>query len=476
MINRILIRIKVVQMLYSYLLTRTEFKIQPEPDSTSRDKKYSYSLYTDLLLLILELSGYNVQGAEKKSPLHIVNSDNKLSSNKVAKSLSLENDIRQLISRGNNNISDFDEAVVNIYMSIIDSSVLQDYARKKNHELKDDVVFWQTVLNTIVYNNPLFIQALRKNPAFTNRGYELAVEMLNETLLSYADTRLSLENAKKDLVKSLDKAYELYHALLTLPIAITKMQSERLETAKQKYVPSYEDLNPNTRFIDNSFIRAIENNDALNSYLSSNPISWDEEYILVKKLLDCILASDIYANYMSLSQTTYEDDCDFWRNIFKKIILTSDDLAEALEAKSLYWNDDINIMGTFVLKSIKQIANNKDSQVALMPKFKDEEDKTFGPQLFLAAVSNREEYQEYIYKFINESQWDPERLAFMDLVIMILAISEIVAFPSIPLAVSLNEYIEIANYYSTPKSGQFINGILYSVINYLKKEGKLIKD
>lgn len=463
-------------MLYSYLLTRTEFKIQPEPDSTSRDKKYAYTLYTDLLLLILELSGYNVQGPEKKSPLHIVNSDNKLSTNKVAKYLSIEDDIRQLISRGNNNISDFDNAVVNIYTSIIDSAVFKDYIRKRNRELKDDVAFWQTVLNTIVYNNTLFIQVLRQNTSFTNRGYELAIEMLNETLLSYADTRVSLDTAKKDLVKSLDKAYELYHSLLILPIAITKMQAERLDAAKHKYVPSYEDLNPNTKFIDNKFISALEQNDALNSYLSSNPISWDEEYIIVKRLLDCILESDIYAEYMSSSQSSFEDDCDFWRNIFKKIILTSDDFAEALEAKSLYWNDDINIMGTFVLKSIKQIAANKDSQVALMPKYKDEEDKAFGPNLFTAAVSNREEFQEYIYKFINESQWDPERLAFMDLVIMVLAISEIMTFPAIPLAVSLNEYIEIANYYSTPKSGQFINGILYSVINYLKKEGKLIKD
>lgn len=476
MINRILIRIKVVQMLYSYLLTRTEFKIQPEPDSASRDKKYAYSLYLDLLLLILELSGYNVQGKDKKSPLHIVNTDNKLSLNKVAKALSAENDIKQLLLRGNSSIADFDDAVANIYMSIISSVALRDYSKKKNKEIKDDVALWRTVLNTIVYKDTTFIQALRKNPTYTNNGYELAIEMLDETLLSYADIRISLETAQKDLVKSLDKAYELYHSLLILPIAITKMQAERLENAKQKYVPSYEDLNPNTKFIDNKLIVALGQNEALKEYIASNPISWDDDYLIVKKLLDCILNSDIYNEYMSKSESSFEEDCDFWRNIFKKVIFSSDDLSDVLESKSLYWNDDLNIMGTFVLKSIKQIAGNKGTQVALMPKFKDAEDESFGLKLFTETVNKREEYQEYIYKFINDSQWDPERLAFMDLVIMLLAISEIMSFPSIPLAVSFNEYIEIANYYSTPKSGQFINGILYSIINYLKKEGLLTKD
>ena len=121
MINRILIRIKVVQMLYSYLLTRTEFKIQPEPDSGSRDKKYAYSLYLDLLLLILELSGYNVQGADKKSPLHLINSNNRLATNRVARSLYSDNDIKQLLLRGSNTIANFDDAIAKIYLSIVES-------------------------------------------------------------------------------------------------------------------------------------------------------------------------------------------------------------------------------------------------------------------------------------------------------------------------------------------------------------------
>ena len=463
-------------MLYSYLLTRTEFKIQPEPDSGSRDKKYAYSLYLDLLLLILELSGYNVQGADKKSPLHLINSNNRLATNRVARSLYSDNDIKQLLLRGSNTIANFDDAIAKIYLSIVESSAFRDYSKKKNPEIKDDVELWRTILNSIILKEPLFVQALRKNTAFTNNGYELAIEMLLATLSSYADTRVSLDTAKKNLLASLDKAYELYHALLIIPIAITKMQAERLEAAKQKYVPTFEDLNPNTKFIDNKFVSTLEHNEDLIAYLESNPISWDEEYLTIKKLLDMILASEIYAEYMADNNSSYTKDCEFWRNILKKVIFPSTELSEALEAKSLFWNDDINTMGTFVLKSIKQIAATEGEQVSLMPKFKDAEDEAFGPTLFIETIKHREEYQEYIYKFINDSQWDPERLAFMDLIIMMLAISEIMTFPAIPIAVSLNEYIEIANYYSTPKSGQFINGILYSVINYLKKEGTLIKD
>lgn len=474
MINRILIRIKVVQMLYSYLLTRSEFKILPEPESASKDKKFAYSLYLDLLLLILELSGYNVQG-DKKSPLQVVNSDNRISANKVARSLSADNDIKQLILRGSRTIADFDEAIVRIYLSITTSSLFKDYNKKKKTEIKDDIEFWLVALNTIILREPLFIQAIRKNPMFTNNGYELAIEMITETFHSYADTRISLETAKKNLAASMDKAYELYHALLTLPVAITTAQSERLETAKQKYLPTYEDLNPNTRLVDNKFITALKQNLDLQSYLDENPISWEEDYVFIKKMLDNILVSETYAEYLT-SPVSYENDCEFWRNVYKKIILPSEELSEALEAKSLYWNDDINTMGTFVLKSVKQFANSDGTQVALLPKFKDGEDELFGHNLFVETIRHKDEYQEYIYKFINESQWDPERLAFMDLIIMMLAISEMLNFPNIPIAVTLNEYIEIANFYSTPKSGQFINGILYSVINYLKKEGKLIKE
>ena len=202
---------------------------------------------------------------------------------------------------------------------------------------------------------------------------------------------------------------------------------------------------------------------------------WADEPALIKKLLDNILASDTYREYMESPERSYEGDCNLWRNLLKNVIINSDDLAEELENRSIFWNDDLEIMATFVLKTIGHFAKNPDEPVELLPEYKDEEDASFGAELFSLAVENRELYREYIDKFINGSQWDPERLAFTDIVILITAITELLNFPSIPVPVTLNEYIEIANYYSTARSGQFINGVLYSIVNYLKEEGKLLK-
>ena len=178
---------------------------------------------------------------------------------------------------------------------------------------------------------------------------------------------------------------------------------------------------------------------------------------------------------MSCESTDFARDCELWRTLLRTVVFPSDALAEALESRSVYWNDDLAIMGTFVLKTIKHFAASPKGQAPLLPIYKDEEDARFGPELFLDAIKNRELYRSYVDKFINGTSWDPERLAFMDIVILITAITELVKFPAIPLAVTMNEYVEIANYYSTPRSGQFVNGILFSIANYLRQEGKLTK-
>ena len=178
---------------------------------------------------------------------------------------------------------------------------------------------------------------------------------------------------------------------------------------------------------------------------------------------------------MSAKETDFQADCEFWRNLFKEIILPSDALTEALESRSVYWNDDISIVGTFVLKTLRRTATDSDHSLELMPMFKDEEDAVFGETLFVDAINNADNYRELIDRFINESQWDTERIALMDIVILTAAITELLSFPAIPVPVTLNEYIEIANYYSSPRSGQFINGVLFSVINYLRENGQLQK-
>ena len=468
MINRILIRIKVVQMLYSYLLTRKEFKIEVAQENASRDKKYAYTLYLDLFHLILKLSGYSIEkGAPQK-----VDSTNLLSSMKIAKSLITYDEIRSYIVQ---NDKTWDASIVSrLYSLIINSVAFKDFKKNKSPEIQDEVLFWRSIVNTIFLREPLLVESLRKDSRFTIAGFEQGISMFLNTLSDYNDSRSSLLNAKNALTASLNKGYELYHRLLCLMVEITRMQDGRIDAAKNKYLPTYDDLNPNMKFVENKFIASIQNNQSMQAYLSTNPFTWDEDTLLIKSLLDKIISSDVYQEYMQSTESSYVEDCNFWKTIFKAIILPSEELSEALESKSVYWNDDLDIMGTFVLKTIKQFANNGEKTL-LLPQYKDEEDKQFGDILFTNAIKDSDIYRQYIDKFVNAGQWDPERLAFMDIVIMIAAITELTHCPSIPIPVTLNEYIEIANCYSTPKSGQFINGILYSIINQLRSEGKLNK-
>lgn len=465
-------------MLYSYLLTRSEFKIEQAPDTTSRDRKYAYAVYLDLLLLILELSGENVKsGTDVSHPLASLGASNPLAGSRLAMSLAGDDNIREIILRGNSGISGLDSIVMRLHQTIVSTPAFIDYKKIKKPELKDDVQFWNVILRTVVAKFPLLQELLRQDAAYTGAGFNRGLQMALDTINNYNDTRLMLTGARNALTASLDKAYELYHAMLLLPVEITRKEELRQDANKNKFLPTPEELNPNTRFVDNRFVAAIASNPDMVEYIKKTPISWDDDYFMVKDLHDKILASELYRDYMAAPSTDFAADCEFWRQVMKTIILPSDTLAEALEARSVYWNDDLPIMGTFVLKTMRQFANSDGkTDVKLLPMYKDDEDAMFGPQLFIKAVNNRELYRSYIDRFINREQWDSERLAFMDIVIMTAAITELLHFPSIPLPVTLNEYIEIANCYSTPKSGQFINGILFSVINYLKDEGLLNKE
>ncbi|MCM1483973.1 MAG: transcription antitermination protein NusB [Muribaculaceae bacterium] len=475
MINRVLIRIKVVQMLYSYLLTRSEFRIPSIPDNPSRDKKYAFALYHDLLLLLPQLSGQRVQPAGSPDPMAGVGENRYLFTNKMIRALMSDDTVRSIMMRHGARLSRYNTVVPVLYDAIVKSSAYRSYIRMKNREVKDDVDLWKAVLLSIIAKSPEFMAAVRSDADFTHAGFEQAIGLMEETMDSFSDNRTRLIEARRSLTRSLDKAYELYHSMLLLCVELTRMQAQRVDAAKHKHLPTAEDLNPNTRFVDNRLPQLLEQSEDMKQYLKENPISWNDNPTLLRRLLDRITESDIYAEYMAQDSTDLQADCDFWRAVYKNIIFPSDDLAEALESMSVYWNDDLTVMDSFVLKTIKRIAADGGTRVKLLPKYKDEEDARFGAELFSKAVENREKYHALIDKFVNTDQWDSERLAFMDIVIMITAIAELLGFPAIPIPVTLNEYIEIANCYSTPRSGQFINGILYSVINYLKSEGELLK-
>lgn len=290
----------------------------------------------------------------------------------------------------------------------------------------------------------------------------------------YQNGGKNLDTAEKELFFSLSKAYDLYNYLLLLMVEVTKQANKRLNAAKNKLVPTKEELFPNTKFVENRFIAQLEVNKLLLEFSNNQKKTWENEADFVKTLCDKILESDIYKEYMASETSSYEEDRELWRKLYKNIIFNNIELDQVLEDQSLYWNDDKEIVDTFVLKTIKRFDEKNGAKQELLPEFKDEEDQDFARRLFRRTILNADYYRHLISE--NTKNWDLDRVAFMDVVIMQIALAEILSFPNIPVSVSLNEYVEIAKLYSTPKSGGFINGTLDGIVNSLKKENKLTKN
>ena len=282
----------------------------------------------------------------------------------------------------------------------------------------------------------------------------------------------SIDTSEKELFFSLEKAYELYHRLLLLMIELTDAQSKRIENARFKYTATAADKNPDTRLVNNRFIAQLRENKMLKEYVDRQSVSWVNEPDFIRILLDRLLASDLYKTYLTSEEDSYAVDQDFWKKAFKHIIVENEDLSEILEAQSLYWNDDLETISTFVLKTIKRFDQSKGAEQELLPMFKDDEDAEFAKMLFRKTLMNVDVNKALIDQ--HTKNWEIDRVAFMDIVIMLVAIAEIKSFPTIPVKVTLNEYIEIAKAYSTIKSGHFINGSLDAIASQLKKDGSLV--
>ena len=289
----------------------------------------------------------------------------------------------------------------------------------------------------------------------------------------YQNGGKNLDTAEKELLFSLSKAYDMYNYLLLLMVEVTKYASKKAETAKHKLAPTKDELNPNLKFVNNQFIAQLEVNTQLCNFVESQKKSWDCAPDFIKSLCEEIMSSDIYKEYMASETTSYDEDREFWRKVYKKFVFNNDRLDAVFEEQSLYWNDDKEIVDTFVLKTIKRFDSKNGEKQELLPEFKDEEDKDFARRLFRRAILNEDYYRHLISDC--SKNWVLDRVAVMDVVIMQIALAEILSFPNIPVSVSLNEYVEIAKLYSTPRSGAFINGTLDGIVNQLKKENKLTK-
>ena len=282
----------------------------------------------------------------------------------------------------------------------------------------------------------------------------------------------SLMASEKMLVTSIDKTYDLYFLMLSLIVEMAHYAEQRQEMAKKKQLPTHEDLNPNRKFVDNAVVRLIAQSDSVNDYLAARKLSWAQYPELIKTLFAQLEQSDYYKKYMTSQEHSFREDLALVTEFYTRELEESEVLENAIDEMSILWNDDL---GFALIMVTRTLSNMRPShvEVKVLPKFKSIEDLDFARELFAKTAVNFDTYQEEIEKYTRN--WDVERIAFMDNLIMAAAMAELITFPSIPVKVTLDEYIEIAKFYSTQGSSTFINGILDKIVASLNEQGKINK-
>ncbi|MCR4602184.1 MAG: transcription antitermination factor NusB [Prevotella sp.] len=299
----------------------------------------------------------------------------------------------------------------------------------------------------------------------------IRIKIVQLTYAYYQNGNKNIDTAEKELFFSLSKSYDLYNHLLALIVAITQESRRRLEVLQAKARREGAEA-PSQRFAFNRFAVQLENNKQLHEFLENQKHTWSDEPEFVGKMLEQIEQSQIYVDYLQ-GEDSYDADRELWRRLYRTLIQENSDLDTLLEEQSLYWNDDKEVVDTFVLKTIKRFEEKNGSKQELLPEYDSEEEKDYARKLFRATILNADDYQRYMSEA--SFNWDFSRLAYMDVVIMQIAIAEMLTFPSIPVSVTINEFVNLAKVYSTPRSYGYINGMLDGIARHLYREGLMQK-
>lgn len=300
----------------------------------------------------------------------------------------------------------------------------------------------------------------------------IRIKIVQLTYAYYQNGNKNIDSAEKELFFSLSKAYDLYNYMLALIVSITKEARRQIEIVQSRARREGTDM-PSQKFAYNRFALQLEENKMLNDFIETQKKTWDNEIEFVRKLYKQITESQIYKDYMADTDDSYAADRELWRKIYRTLIQENEELDALLEEQSLYWNDDKEIVDTFVLKTIKRFDEKNAAKQELLPEYDSEEDRDYARKLFRATIMNADEYERYMSEASHN--WDFNRLAYMDIVIMQIALAEIMTFPTIPISVTINEFVDIAKLYSTPRSGGYINGMLDAIARHLIQTGRLMK-
>ena len=301
----------------------------------------------------------------------------------------------------------------------------------------------------------------------------IRIKVMQSIYAMYQSGSDVLEKQEKFLQASIENIEDLYLILLSSLVEIRNKEIQYIEIAKQKHLATPEERNPNLQFVTNPILIALAENEAIQSALEKRKINnWQINDDTILMLLQVVKQSELYEEYMSKNALTFEDHSAFVAEMFSELIAPNEKLYSYLEDFKLTWVDDIPVVNTLILKQLKQVTEKKNT-VSIPPIYKDEEDKDFAIDLFRKTVLNESALaKEFMDKTPN---WDMDRIAELDTIILKMAICEFLKFPSIPLKVTINEYLELAKEYSTPKSSIFINGILDNLVKDFQSNNRINK-
>lgn len=302
----------------------------------------------------------------------------------------------------------------------------------------------------------------------------LRIKVLQALYAYYQSDEDSFKRVETDLTNSIDRIYDIYLYLLLSFDELREISEQKIIEGKNKIRPTEADLNPNTKFVDNQIFHQLANSSSLRYTSEENKVNWIgvEHHEMFKKIVNQIRESELYFNYMNNESRSYEEDKEFAIALFKQEIANSSLVYHFFEEKSIHWLDDIDLMCSMVIKTIKGFEEGVEAEI--LPLFKDEEDERYFVKTLLRKCISMDQENLNLIDELTKN-WELDRIAKMDIILMKMAITELQAFNNIPKKVTLNEYIEISKFYSTPKSSSFINGILDRAVIELEKNNKIVK-
>jgi N utilization substance protein B len=302
---------------------------------------------------------------------------------------------------------------------------------------------------------------------------QIRIKVMQLLFAYYSEEKPDIVKFEKTLFDSFERFRDLYIALLLLPAEMQAKAIEKIEAGMNKKLPTKEDLHPNTKFVTNTLVRILSNSRTLEKASKEIHLRWKDNDDLLRGMFKSLIESDDYKEYMNSKERGFEHDREYLLRFIRRHLINYESMHDYLEETGIFWNDDLDLAASMALKTLKMI-KEKDEDVELLPLWKaDDDEEEYTKNIFRKTITMGEEHEKLIAE--SAPNWDADRIALMDMVILKMALAEARTCESIPLKVTMNEYIELANYYSTPKSNVFINGLLETLFAKLQADSKIKK-